>query len=140
MKVILKANVKNLGSAGQVVEVADGYGRNYLIPRGLAVEATPANLSELRQRERTQARQAQRELEQARKLAAALAGRTIQLKARAGENGRLFGSITAADIAEEVRRTTGFELDRRKIELDEPLRQLGRFEVPVRLHPEVHVT
>ena len=140
MKVILKQNVKNLGKAGDVVEVADGYGRNYLLPRGLAVEATDANLRQLRERERVQARQERRELEEARRVAAALENLTIQIRAKAGESGRLFGSVTTADIAEAIAEATGHRVDRRRIQLDEPIRQLGAVQVPVRLHPDVTVT
>ena len=137
MKVILKQDVKNLGKAGQVIDVADGYARNYLIPRGLAVEASDANLRQLQEQQRQESRRAQQARAQAEADARKLDGQTVRLTARAGEGGRLYGSVTPADVAEALAALAGHPLDRRKIELAEPIRQVGRYQVVVRLHPEV---
>lgn len=142
MRVILVRDVPHLGRAGQVVEVADGYGRNYLIPRGLAVPATAGNLRQLEERADAQRRRAERELAEARGVAERIDGRTVTVRARAGEQGRLFGSVTAQHVAEALARELGAAVDRRRIELDEPIRHLGAYRVAVRLHPQVtaHVT
>lgn len=137
MKVILKTMVKGLGAAGAVVEVNDGYGRNFLIPRGLAVEATPANLNLLRQQQQRAEMAARRALQEARDLAAKLDGTTVSVPARAGEGGRLFGSVTSQDVADAVDRQVGVRLDKRRIDLPEPIKSLGAHSVILRLHPQV---
>ncbi len=139
MKVILLEDVKDLGQRGKVVEVKPGYGRNYLLPRGLAIPATPQNLRQLENRLRAAGQRADRELGEARRVAAALEGRTVRIAARAGEGGRLFGSVTKMDIAEALEAATGHAIDRRKIDLEESLKSLGPHRVAVRLHPEVTV-
>lgn len=136
VQVILRASIANLGEAGQIVEVADGYGRNYLIPRGLAEPATPSLIKALQEQERQQARKRERQRQEAEALAARLNGLELQLPVRAGAGGRLFGSVTAQDIAEALARE-GFAVDRRKIELPEPIRQLGQTRVNLRLMPGV---
>jgi len=139
MKVILLADIKNIGRKGDVVEVAEGYGRNYLIPRGLATAATGGQLKGLQNvKEQEKARQ-DRELATAKKLAARLEGATVKIKARAGEAGKLFGSVTAMSIAEALEKELQVTLDKRKIELEEPIKSLGSYRVPVRLHPQVMV-
>lgn len=136
MQVILREHLENLGDAGSVVEVKPGYARNYLIPQGLAYEASDANVRRL-ERERAQvARRAEEQLVGARGRAGTLEGVSLTFHARAGDEGRLFGSITSADIAERLAEQ-GIEVDRRQIELDEPLKALGVFSVPIRLHAEV---
>jgi large subunit ribosomal protein L9 len=136
MQVILRERMENLGNAGDVVEVKPGYARNYLIPQGLAYEATEANVRRL-ERERAQAAaRAASELEAARAKAATLEGVSLTFHARAGQEGRLFGSITSADIAEKLAEQ-GFEVERRQVDLDEPIKALGVFNVPIRLHAEV---
>lgn len=137
MKVILRQDVKKLGKAGEVVNVADGYARNYLIPRGLAVEASDRNLSMLREHQRQEDRKAAQALEQARRDAAKIESKVVSLAVRAGEGGRLYGSVTNADVAAALKPLLGYRLDKRKIELAEPIRQVGRHEVTVRFHPEV---
>lgn len=139
MKLILKQAVENLGEAGEVVTVKPGYGRNYLIPQGLAYEASAANMRRLEE-ERTRAEErARRDYLEGRRRAAQLAGMSLTFHARAGEDGKLFGSVTNADIADRANDSGSldFELDRRIIDLPEPLKALGTFEVPVRLHAEV---
>ena len=137
MKIILQKEVEDLGGPGEIVQVADGYARNYLIPRGLAA---PATKGAVRHAERLKAGHEER-LRRARADAEALAGRLskapVRLSSRAGEDGRLFGSITAQDIADELNRTLGVEIDRRHIHLDQPIRSTGAHEVTVHLHPEV---
>lgn len=136
MQVILRTRMPNLGEAGEVVTVKPGYGRNFLIPQGFAYEATDASR---RQIERDHAQVAAREaqtLTAARERAAKLDGISLTFNARAGQEGRLFGSITSGDIAEKLAEQ-GVEIDRRQIELDEPIKALGVFTVPVRLHTEV---
>lgn len=137
MKVILKERMKGLGSAGDVVQVADGYARNYLIPRGLAVEATPANLKELERRKQQEAKKQAQEEAEAKEAAARLAGRTITIQAKAGEGGKLFGSITGQDIATALEKEVGVKVDKRKIEVKEPLKALGDYRVPIKLYKNV---
>lgn len=140
MKVILKKAVKNLGDAGAVVEVNDGFGRNYLLPKGLAVEASTANLNALRQQEQKAAQSAARALQAAKELAAHVDGRTVKVSVRAGQGGRLFGSITAQDLADAIRAQLGATVDKRRIALDEPIRSTGAYQVHLRLHPQVTAT
>jgi large subunit ribosomal protein L9 len=137
MQVVLLKDVKRLGTAGEVRTVADGYARNYLIPRGLAKPATPGAVREAQAQMAVQARQAAREQAQAQMLAEELSGVTLTFKARAGETGRLYGSVTTADIAEELEKQTGKSIDRRRLVLEEPIRELGTFEVPIRLAGDV---
>ncbi|HLT58105.1 MAG: 50S ribosomal protein L9 [Limnochordales bacterium] len=140
MKVILLQDVKNLGKKNDLVEVAEGYARNYLIPRGLAAEATAANLRQRDHSLKAESRRRQREEEQAQAAAAKLQGQRIVIRVKAGEGGRLFGSVTSADIAREVERQAGVSLDKRRIELEEPIKAVGTYEVPVKLHPGVQAT
>jgi large subunit ribosomal protein L9 len=136
MQVILKQRLENLGHAGEVVSVKPGYARNYLIPQGFAYEATEANLRRI-ERERAQIeKRGAEEVTEARERAGKIEGTSVTFSARAGEEGKLFGSITSADIAEKLAEQ-GIEIDRRQIVLDEPLKALGVFAVPIRLHAEV---
>ena len=136
MQVILKQQLENLGSPGDVVTVKPGYARNYLIPQGYAYEATEANLKRI-ERERSQLqKKAAEELSAARSRAGTIEGSSVTFSARAGEEGKLFGSITSADIAEKLAEQ-GIQVDRKQIVLDEPLKALGVYSVPVRLHAEV---
>jgi large subunit ribosomal protein L9 len=136
MQIILKQRLENLGQPGEVVTVKAGYARNYLIPQGFAYEATAANLKRIeRERAQTQ-RKASEEVAAARQRAGQIEGTSVTFKARAGEEGKLFGSITSADIVEKLAEQ-GVEIDRRQIVLDEPIKALGVFSVPVRLHAEV---
>ena len=136
MQVILRDRLENLGNAGEVVNVKPGYARNYLIPQGLAYEATDSNLKRI-ERERAQlVKRAAGQLEAARERAAALEGVSVTFNARAGEEGKLFGSITTGDIADRLAEQ-GVEIDRKQIQLDEPIKALGVYSVPVRLHADV---
>jgi len=140
MKVILLAEVKNLGKKGTVVEVADGYARNYLIPRGLAREASPAGLRALEEEQQRVSRRAARELAEAQRLGERMQGLVVTIPARAGEEGRLFGSVTTRDVAGAITRALGIEMDRRKVELREPIKALGDYPVTIKLHPGVSAT
>lgn len=136
MEVILRDHVENLGRRGDVVKVADGYARNYLLPRKLALPATPGNLKIVeRQRKIADAREAA-EKSGAEAIAVRLTRTELTLARRVGEHDTLYGSVTAADIAEEL-EAKGFEIDKRKIQLDEPIKHVGEFSVPVKLHRDV---
>jgi len=139
VKVVLRADVENLGRKGDLLDVSDGYARNFLVPRGLALRASKGAAKQAEAMRRNRAAREERERAAAEELAGRLTG-PVQVKARAGEGGRLFGSVTSADIAEAVLAQHGVELDRRRLELDEPLKELGTAEVPVRLHAEVVAT
>ncbi len=136
MKVILLEKIPNLGEIGAVVEVAPGYGRNYLIPQRKALEATKANITQFEQQRQRLALQQAKEKERAAALAARLAELTLTIAQRVGDSERLYGSVTNVHIAEALARQ-GLEIDRKKIELPDPIKTLGTFEVPVKLHPEV---
>jgi large subunit ribosomal protein L9 len=140
MRVVLRADVDNLGKKGDLVDVADGYARNFLVPRGLALRATVGIEKQADAMRRNRSARDARERDAAQTTAAQLEGRTIEVMARAGEGGRLFGSVTAADVADAVLTQTGVDIDRRKIALDEPLKELGPAELAVRLHPDVAAT
>lgn len=135
MKVLLLENVKGLGKAGEVKEVADGYARNYLIPRGMAVPATPENLSQAEYKKRIQEAKMKRLAEDMQALAEALSEITLTFKVKAGEKDKLFGSITNAEIALALERQLGRPFDKHKVELEEPIKQLGIYSVPIRLMP-----
>lgn len=137
MRVVLRDDVENVGHKGDIVDVADGYARNFLVPRGLAIKASPGVVRQAEAMRRNRAAKDARDRAAAEDLASSLATRTFTVKARAGEGGKLFGSITNADIAAVVASEAGIEVDRRKIELAEPLKELGAAEVTLRLHPEV---
>lgn len=138
MEVILKEDVAKLGSRGDVVKVAEGYGRNYLLPKKLAIEATPANRAVIEQMKAAAVRRLAREKGDAEALAQQLAGVELAFTRKAGEHDHLFGSVTSSDIAHELEHK-GFNIDRRKIQLDEPLKSLGEFNVPIKLHRDVAV-
>ena len=136
MEVILKEDVSKLGHRGDVVKVAEGYGRNYLLPRKLAIEATPANRAVIEQMRAAALRRSAREKGEAEELAKQFDGLSLHFTRKAGEKEHLFGSVTAGDIAEGLEKK-GFNLDRRKIQLAEPLKALGEFTVQIRLHRDV---
>jgi large subunit ribosomal protein L9 len=140
VKVVLREDVESLGHKGDLLDVADGYARNYLVPRGLAIVATKGVVQQAEAMRRNRQVRDARDRESAQELATRLAAAPIEVKARAGEGGKLFGSVTAADIVAAVQARSGVELDRRKVTLAEPLKALGPAEVPVELHPEVTAT
>ena len=136
MEVILKEDVVNLGHRGDVVKVADGYGRNFLLPRKLALQATLANKAVIEQMKSAAVRRSATEKVQAEELVAKLEPLVLTFTRKSSENGQLFGSVTSSDIAGEL-ETKGFEIDRRKIQLSEPLKALGNYDVAIKLHREV---
>lgn len=136
MEVILKEDVANLGHRGDVVKVADGYGRNFLLPRKLALQATLANKAVIEQMKAAAARRSAEEKVQAQELVTKLELVTLTFTRKSGENGQLFGSVTSADIAGEL-AAKGLEIDRRKVQLSEPIKGLGDFTVSIKLHREV---
>lgn len=133
VKVILMQDVPKLGDAGSVQDVAPGYARNYLIPQGIASIATAGTIRQVEERQAAEARRIARQEEELRGLSERIQGTRIEIQVRAGEQGRLYGSITAADVAEKLAATVGEEIDRRKVDLDEPIRALGEHEVTIRL-------
>ncbi len=139
VKVILRQDVPSLGSEGDIVGVKAGYARNYLLPQGLAFEATSAALKQIEEDRRRAEVRAKRDYLEARRRAAQLEGVSLTFHARAGEEGKLFGSITSADVADRLNEQQGldFQVDRRQVVLEEPIKALGVFAVPVRLHHEV---
>ena len=136
MEIILTENVSGLGREGDVVKVSDGYARNFLIPKQLAVEAIEKNRRLLEHQKHQKINQGARQRKEAEKLALELANLSCTIPMRAGESDRLFGSVTAMDIASALKEQ-GLEVDRRKIELDEPIKELGAFTVPIRIHADV---
>jgi large subunit ribosomal protein L9 len=136
MKVLLTQDVAGLGKAGEIKKVADGYGRNYLLPNGLAVLAQSGLVRQAQERHQAQDKKAIREATAAQMLAQQMAQLTLTFKAKAGEK-RLYGSITSGDIVEELERQTGHQVDRRKVLLDEPIKQLGSHQVSIKLAADV---
>lgn len=136
MEVILKEDVNNLGHRGDVVKVADGYGRNYLLPKKLAMEATAANKAVIEQMKVSAVRRSAKEKDEAEQLLTQLNDVALVFERKTGENDHLFGSVTSADIAHALEEKS-FNIDRRKVSLDEPLKSLGEFLIPVKLHREV---
>ena len=139
MKLILKENIEHLGQIGDIVKVAPGYARNYLLPKGLAIEATEKNAKALEHAKRQLAYKKNKSLEAARNLVAKLEALSVALTHQAGEEGKLFGSVTNMEIAAFLKEN-GLEIDRKKIVLAEPIKQLGEYTVPVKVHPEVSAT
>jgi large subunit ribosomal protein L9 len=136
MEVILKEDVNKLGSRGDVVKVAEGYGRNFLLPRKLAIEATANNKAVIAQMKAAAVRRSAKEKSQAEELAKQFDGVSVSFERKAGEHDQLFGSVTSGDIAEALEKK-GFNVDRRKIQLHEPLKTVGEFTVPMKLHKDV---
>ena len=137
MRIVLRTDLPNLGKRGDICEVADGYARNYLLPKGHAIIATPGVESQATSMRRSRDLRDARDREAAVTVARRLVPAVIRIPARAGTEGRLFGSVTAHDVAQAVTDQTGVELDRRRRRLDEPIKSLGTHEVPVKLHADV---
>lgn len=137
MKLVLRADVENVGKRGDIVDVADGYGRNFLIPKGHAIPATKGVEAQAAAMRRSRDIKDAKDRESAETVARTLVPAVITIKARSGAEGKLFGSVTAADVADAVVAQTGVELDRRKLHLDEPIKTVGTHEVPVKLHSDV---
>ncbi|NMB46934.1 MAG: 50S ribosomal protein L9 [Firmicutes bacterium] len=137
MEVILTQDVKNLGKQGETVKVSQGYGRNFLIPRGLAVEATKSNLRHWQHQRKLDKERELKEKGDAEKVKDTLDGFELVMQARCGEGGRLFGSVTSTDLINAIQKETGIELDKRKLELEEPIKSIGDHKLRVRLLPGV---
>ena len=137
MKVILIKDVKKLGTIGEIKEVSDGYARNYLIPQGLALEATATRLKETQEKDLKKQKQKGKEEAAARILQEKLEGKTVKLMARTGGSDKLFGAITAKEIAEALQKEYGAKIDRKKIELKEPIKHLGTYEAKVNIYPAI---
>jgi large subunit ribosomal protein L9 len=137
VKVILKERIKNLGEKDDIVEVKDGYARNYLIPRGLAEEASAGNIDLAKSRRKSEEIRQQKERAEAEKAGKKLDGAIVEIKAKAGESGKLFGSVTSIDIANALKKSFGLSVDRKKIIMTGPIKSIGESTVEVRLHPGV---
>jgi len=140
MKVILLEDIAGTGKAGDVVDVANGYARNKLLPSGIAIEASAANMKTLEHRRAKIAAKKAADKEAAELLAKQFEGKELTFVAKAGESGKLFGSVTAAEIAEAIQEKLGFEIDKRKIDLDSPIKEIGVFDIAVKIYPEVAPT
>ncbi len=136
MRIILRDDVKGLGGPGQEVEVADGYGRNYLLPKGLAMAATAGNLKSLKNEISQKSRKVAKLKGEAEALAKRIEGVACRLAKKAGEGDKLFGSVTSQEIAEQLKKE-GFAIDKKKIYIDTPIKNLGAYTIPVKIHPEV---
>jgi large subunit ribosomal protein L9 len=140
MKVIFLKDVKNVGKKGDIKNVADGYANNFLLKNNLAVEADQAAMSKLAGQQKKQEQEVEQELNEAKELKEKLEALTVELTAKSGEGGRLFGSITTKQVAKELEKKHGYKIDKRKMELDDAIRALGYTNVPVKLHQEVTAT
>ena len=138
MKIILKEDIKKLGKMGQIVDVADGYARNYLVPKGIAVEASTKNIRSLEHEKKIIQEKARKHKDSAQDIASRISAMTLTIKAKAGEEEKLFGSVTTMDIAEAL-LTQGVEIEKKKIVLEEPIKRLGSYSVQIKLHPDVSV-
>lgn len=138
-KVLLQADVENLGTGGEIVRVRPGFARNFLLPRGLAVPATPGNLARVEDLKKAAQARKQAEMVEAQELAKKLEGSAVKIARAAGDEGKMFGSVTTKDIGDAFEKI-GVSIDRKKIQLAEPIKQLGTFEVPLKLHGSVSVT
>jgi ribosomal protein L9 len=139
MEVILMEDVKNLGKKGDIVKVSDGYARNFILPKKLGVEATKQNLYQLKLQKEAEERRQQELLEEARELAKKLEAITVNVKIKAGEGGKAFGSVSTKEIASALQEQAQIQLDRKKIQLPDPIKNAGTYKVIVKLHPKVSV-
>lgn len=137
MKVILKQDVKGLGKKEQMVEASDGYARNFLFPKGLAVEASATNVNIMKTKKEAESQKKEREIAQAKELAKKIKDITLTLKVKAGDNGKLFGSITSKDVAEAMKTQQKLEIDKKKLVMPDSIKSVGTFEVEVKLYPEI---
>lgn len=137
MQVILLQDVKSLGKKGEIVKVSDGYARNFVIPKKLGVEATEKNKNELKLQKAHEDKVAAQKLADAKAMAEDISGKEIVVKIKAGENGKVFGSISGKEIVAAAKEQHGLDLDKKKIQLADPIKAFGKFEVPIKLHPQV---
>lgn len=138
MKVILLEDVKNVGKKGQLVNASDGYAKNFLFPKKLAVEATKSNMNDLELKKKAEEKRKQQELEEARELAKQMEAKEVIVSVKTGENGKTFGSVTNKEIAEALEKQTGLKVDKKKIVLEEPIKMVGSRTVIVKIHPQVN--
>lgn len=137
MKVILLQDVKSLGKKGEIVNVSDGYARNFVLPKKLGLEANAKNMNDLKLQKANEEKKAKEQLEAAKELAKTVESKEVTVKMRSGEGGKAFGSISSKEIAEEAKKQCALELDKKKIQLPEPIKALGAYEVNIKLHPKV---
>ena len=140
MQVILLEDVKSLGKKGDIVKVSDGYARNMILPKKLGVEATQKNLNELKNQQKRDSIVAKQQLDEAKAYGEKIEKETVQLTMKAGEGGRVFGSVSSKEIVTAAKQQFGFELDKKKLQMPEPIKAFGTYEIPVRLHPQVTAT
>lgn len=137
MKVILLEDVKSVGKKGELVNASDGYAKNFLFPKKLAVEATKSNLNDFELKQRAEEKRKKEELEQAQNIAKELENKTVTVKVKTGENGKLFGSVTNKEVAEEIVKQTGMEIDKKKVSIGDPIKMVGERTAVIKLHPKV---
>lgn len=137
MKVILKEDIKGVGKKGEIINAADGYARNYLLPRGLAFEASEGNLTVLKEKRDSEKYKKEAEVTDALELSKKLHGLVVNFNVKTGEGGRLFGSITSKDIADEIKKQHGFDIDKKKLVLKEPIKSAGTYMIEVKVYPEI---
>ena len=140
MQVILLEDVKSLGKKGEVVKVSDGYAKNFVIPKKLGVEATQKNLNELKNQQKRDSIVAKQQLDAAKEYGEKISKETIQLTMKAGEGGRVFGSVSSKEIVTAAKEQFGFDIDKKKLSMQEPIKSFGTYEIPVKLHPQVTTT
>ena len=140
MQVILLEDVKTLGKKGEVVKVSDGYAKNFVLPKKLGVEATQKNLNELKNQQKRDSIVAQQQLDEAKAYGEKIAKETIQLTMKAGEGGRVFGSVSSKEIVTAAKQQFGFDIDKKKLQMPEPIKAFGTYEIPVKLHQQATST
>ncbi len=140
MKVILIQDVKKLGKSGEIIDVNDGYARNYIIPQKLGIEANTKNLNDLKLKKKNEEKIARQQLEEAKELAEKIGQNTVTVKMKAGEGGKAFGSVSSKEIAEAAKAQCNIEIDKKKIQLAEAIKSFGMYEVDIKLHPQVTAT
>ena len=137
MKVILLEDVKSVGKKGELVNTSDGYAKNFLFPKKLAVEATKSNLNDFELKQKAEAKRKKEEFEQAQATAKELENKTVTVKVKTGENGKLFGSVTNKEVAEEIVKQTGMQIDKKKVSIGDPIKMVGERTAVIKLHPKV---
>ncbi len=137
MKLILLEDVKSVGKKGELVNASEGYARNFLLPKKLAVEATKSNLNDYELKQKSEAKRKKEELEHAQEVAKVLNDKVVTIRVKTGENGKLFGSVTNKEVAEEIIKQTGMELDKKKVSIGDPIKMLGERTAVIKLHPKV---
>ncbi len=140
MEIILLEDVKSLGKKGDIVKVSDGYASNFILPKKLGVEANKANLNDLKNQKKREEKEAQELLESMKELAKEIEKANVKVTMKAGEGGRVFGSVSSKEIVTAAKQQFGFDLDKKKLQMPEPIKAFGTYEIPVKLHPQVTAT